>query len=140
MYFAWYSNPRFFASFFSIVCIWSFYVIFLSIITPKKFIEVVLSIELLAILRSGSFKGMLSLTDFLWNKVYLVFLTFNDNLLAMNYRLIFSSSWFTVAKSVLILLLEKKRLVSSANMMGSIACLTRLEGNSHKLKTVRVLI
>ena len=43
------------------------YVIFSSITTPKAFAEDVLLIELQALFRSGSFNGMLSLTEFLWN-------------------------------------------------------------------------
>ena len=80
--FARYSSPRL-AVFFD--CL------YVTIISRKHFIDALL-IELLAILRSGSFNKMLSLTDFLRNKVYLVFFIFNDNLLAMNQTFIFSSS------------------------------------------------
>ena len=83
----------------------SSHVILSSIITLGNFMEDVLLIELLANFRSGSFNGILFLTVFLWNKVYLVF-TFSHNLLAMNQRLIFSSSIFTVGKSALTPLLE----------------------------------
>ena len=81
--FARYSSPRL-AKFF-------FDCLYVTIISRKHFIDALL-IELLAILRSGSFNKMLSFTDFLWYKVYLVFFIFNDNLLAMNQTFIFSSS------------------------------------------------
>ena len=61
----------------------SSHVIFSSIITSNHFIEDLLLIELLATFRSENFNGMLSLTDILWNKVYLVFFTCSDNMLAM---------------------------------------------------------
>ena len=53
-----------FLQFFSIVCMRSLDVIFSSIIAPENFIEDVLLTELLGNLRSGSFNGMLPLTDF----------------------------------------------------------------------------
>lgn len=43
---------------------WSSDVIFSSIIAPENFVEDVLLTELLGNLRSGSFNGMLPLTDF----------------------------------------------------------------------------
>ena len=45
---------------------------------------------------------MLSLTEFLWKNVYLFFLIFNDNPFTVNQPPSFSSSSFTVEKSVLI--------------------------------------
>ena len=87
---ALYKRAIFLASFFSTACIWSFHAICSSSITPKKFIEDFLSKLLLEMWRSASFRGMLSLTDFLWKKIfffnfiifrfYLVLLIFNDSL------------------------------------------------------------
>ena len=57
-------------------CMWSSHAIFSSIIIPDNFTEDIFLIELLAILRSGSFNGMLPVTHFLWNKVYFAFFTF----------------------------------------------------------------
>ena len=51
--------------------------------------------------------------------VYACFLIFNNSLFALNYSPILSISLFTVKKRVEILQEEKKRLVSSANIMGS---------------------
>ena len=67
-------------------------------------------IELLAIFRSGGFNGMFFLTNFFWNNVCLVFFTFNDNLLPMNQRLIFSSSIFTIEKKCCVIVAQKKEV------------------------------
>ena len=69
------NKPIFLANFFSTVLIWS-------------------------IFNSGIFKGNLSLVEFLWNKVYLVSVTFEDNLFALNQPHIFWNSQFTVPKRV----------------------------------------
>ena len=55
----------FLASFFSTEQIWFFQVIFSSNNTPRNSITCVLSIALLAIFNSGSFRGILSLTELL---------------------------------------------------------------------------
>ena len=52
--------------------------------------------------RPGIFRGLLSLAEFLWEKVYLFFFIFNDNLFAVNQPPSFYRSSFTVEKSVLI--------------------------------------
>ena len=52
-------------------------------------------------------------------KMYLVFLIFNDNLFAVNQPPSFSSSSFTLEKSVLISRCEWKRFVSLANIIRS---------------------
>ena len=61
---------------------------------------------------------MLSFFDGLWKKENLVFLRFNDNLLALNQLLTFVSSLFIFSNKMLMSLCEKKRFVSSANMIG----------------------
>ena len=83
-------------SFYEITEYWSIQDICSSIITPKNFIEDVLSILLLPTIKAGSFTGMSSLEEFLWNNVNLVFFMLIDNLLALNHWLIFSNSEFTV--------------------------------------------
>ena len=65
-------------------------------ITPKNFIEDVLSILLLPTIKAGSFTGMSSLKEFLWNNVNLVLFMLIDNLLALNHWLIFYNPEFTV--------------------------------------------
>ena len=54
----------------------------------------------------------------LWKKEYLVFLTFNDNLLALNQLLTFVSPFFIFSNKMLMSLCEKKRFVSSSDMIG----------------------
>ena len=56
--------------------------------------------------------------DDLWKKENLVFWTFNDNLLALNQLLTLVSSLFIFSNKMLMSLCEKKRFVSSANMIG----------------------
>ena len=56
--------------------------------------------------------------DDLWKKEYLVFLTFSDNLLALNQLLTFVNSLFIFSNKMLMSLCEKKRFVSSVNMIG----------------------
>ena len=69
----------------------------------KNFIELFLSIILLAIFSSDDFQGISSLSEFLRKIVYLVFLTLNDNFLALNYCPILFNSSFTVVKKALML-------------------------------------
>ena len=58
--------------------------------------------------RSCSLRDMLSLIEFLWKKVYLVFLIFSDNVFAVNHPPSFSSSSFTVEKCFDIVMQVKK--------------------------------
>ena len=84
------------------VYLWSFHVICPSSISPRNFIEDFISINLLEMWRPVIFRGILSLTEFLWEKVYLFFFIFNDNLFTVNQPPSFYRSSFTVEKSVLI--------------------------------------
>ena len=65
-----------------------------------------LLIMLLPIFNSSIFKGNVSLVGFLWNKVWLVLVTFNDNLFALNHSHIFSNSQLTVTERAFIFWLE----------------------------------
>ena len=55
----------------------------------------------------------------LWKNKYFAFSTFKDSLFAVNQSLMFTSSLFTTVKRCLMSLRLKKRLVSSANIIGS---------------------
>ena len=65
--------------------------------------ELFLLIILLAVFSSDDFRGISSLTEFLRKNMYLVFLTLNDNFLALNYCPILFNSSFTVVKKALML-------------------------------------
>ena len=69
------------------------------------------------IFRFGSRSGILSLFDDLWKKTNF-FLTFDYNVLALNESLTFVSSLFIFSNKILMSLCEKKRFVSSVNMVG----------------------
>ena len=96
---------------------WSLHVRFSSIQTPKNFIEDSRSTVNPFIFRFGSHSGI-SFFDDLWKKEFLVFLTFNDNLLALHQLFTFVSSLFIFSSKMLMSLCEKKRFVSSTNMTG----------------------
>ena len=86
--FAWYNTPTFFANLFSTVLNWSYQDKFLSNITPKNFMDDVPSIILFPIFNAGIFKGILSMIEFLWNNVWIVFSTFKDTVFALSHWLI----------------------------------------------------
>ena len=91
-----YNKPIFLANFFSVVLIWSFYDIFSSNITTRNLTDDFLLIMLLRIFNSGLFKHHLSLVEFSWNKVYLLLVTFKDNLFPLNHSQIFCNSQFFI--------------------------------------------
>ena len=128
----------FLVSFFSREQIW-FFQVFWSNNTPKNLIAFVLSIALLAIFNSGSIRGILSLIEFLLKSLYLFFLIFNDSLFALNHYPILWNSLFKIKKNVEIFRWEKKRLVSSANIMGS-KIFEALQGHLHILTTIKVQV
>ena len=55
--------------------------------------------------------------DDMWKKEYLVFLKFNDNLLALNQLLTVFSSLLILLNKMLMSLCEKKRFVQSTGMI-----------------------
>ena len=112
----WESNI--FCNFISTVWKWYLHVRFLSIQTSKNFIEGSCSVVNPFMFRFGSRNGVLTFFDDLWRKENLVFLTFNDNLLALNQLLTFINSLFIFSNKMLMSLCEKKRFVLSANMIG----------------------
>ena len=95
----------------------------LSRITPKNLIEEFLSTFRFPIFKSGSFNCMLSLEEFLWNKMCLVILIFNETLLDIQWDFIsfkplfdFSNSTFTIEKEYLYFNLVKYgRIISEHN-------------------------
>ena len=68
--------------------------------------------------RFGNRNGILFFLDDLWKKENLVFLTFNDKLLALTQLLTFVGSLFIFSNKMLMSLCEEKRFVSPANMIG----------------------
>ena len=90
-----------------------------SINTLKYLTEVIRFISLSFKNNDGSFKGILPFSRALWKNVYLVLSLFKDNLFALNHLKTLFSSKFAIWKSYFMLLCEKKRSVSSANIMGS---------------------
>ena len=91
---------------FSTVCIWSLHVRFSSIQTPKNIIEDSLLTVNPFRFRFGSRNEILSFLDDFWKKESLVFLTFNDNLLALNQLLTFVSSLFIFSNKTLMSLCQ----------------------------------
>ena len=114
---ALYKAPTFFEILLTIRSMCFFQFKFSSIITPKNFKECSLFISVSLIFSSGRFNGRVFFTLDLWKKTYFVLLALSDNLFTLNHVLIFTSSLFTVSKSVEISFYLS--LVSSANMMGS---------------------
>ena len=88
------------AMLFSAVWIRSLHARFSSIQTPKNFIEDSPWTVNPFTFRFGSRNGILSFFDDFWKKETLVFLTFNDNLLALNQLLTFVSSLFIFKQDV----------------------------------------
>ena len=70
--------------------------------TPRKLILSSLLTLVLLMTRGGKIRGRSSCVDFLQKRMYLVFVIFNDNLLALNHSLINSSSRLAVSNKVLI--------------------------------------
>ena len=101
---ALYRRPKFFKALFLITVKCSFQVRCSSVNNSKYLIEVVCFISLSFINNDGSFNGMLSFPQTLWKSVY-------------HFKTLFISN-LAVWKSFLFLC-EKKRFVSSANIMGS---------------------
>ena len=87
--------------------------------TPRNFIVLTLSISRLFIFNIGRWEGMLYFLPDLWNNENLVFPTFSDNLFAENHSLILINSSLTVLNNVFMLLSSKKKLVLSANIIGT---------------------
>ena len=71
--------------------------------TPKNLIDLSLLTVNPFILKFGRTKGMFMFCLSLWKNVYLVLLTFNDNLLALNQLLSLHNSLFTVSNKILML-------------------------------------
>ena len=92
---------------------------YLSINTPKYLIEVIHFISVSFINSDRSFKGILSFSRTLWKNVCLVLSLFRDSLFALKHLKTLLSSKLAVRKSSFMLSCEKKRFVSSENIMGS---------------------
>ena len=90
-----------------------------SINTHKYLIQVIRFISLSFINNDVSFTGILSFSLALWKNVYLVLSLFRNSLFALNHLKTLFSSKLAVWKSSFMLLCEKNRFVSSANIMGS---------------------
>ena len=85
----------------------------------KYLTEVIRFICLPLINNDQSFNGILSFSRALWKRVYLVLSLFRDNLFVLNQLKTLFSYKLTVWKSSFILLCEKKRFLSSANIVDS---------------------
>lgn len=72
----------------------------------------------------GSFNGMLTL----WNSVYLVLSLLRENLFELNHSKTLLSSELTVSNSSFMFRCEKKRFISSANIIGSFTCVMNRSG------------
>ena len=84
--------------------------------TPKNFLTCSLLICISSIRRLGKVCGRNCLFERGSNKDYLVLSTLRDNLFDLNHVETFSSSTFIIAKRVSMVLLEKNKIESSANI------------------------
>ena len=116
---ALYSRPKFFETLFLIRVIRSFQVRCSSVNTPKYLTEVIRFVSLSLINNDGFFNGILSFSRTVWNSVYLVLTLFRDNLFTLHHLKTLYSSNLAIWKSSFMFLCEKKRFVSSANIMSS---------------------
>ena len=104
---------------FSVSFMSSFHVKCCSNKIPRNLIDSFLCISWLLIISFGRRRGTWSFLLGLWKNEYFVFSTYKDSLFAVNQSLMFTSFLFTTVKRCLMSLWLKKRLVSSAKMIGS---------------------
>ena len=87
--------------------------------TPKNLTDSSLCISQWLIISFGWWKEILTFLLGLWKNEYFVLTVFKDSLFTVNQSLTFNRLLFTTVKKCLMSLWLKKRLVSSANMIGS---------------------
>ena len=131
---ALYSGPKFFETLFSITC--SFQVRCSSINTPEYLIEIIHFISSSLINNHWNFNGILSFSRALWNSVYIILSLFRDKLLALNHLKNLIISKLAVWKGSFMFLCEKKRFISSANIMGSNTLDTLHKSVTHTMKRI----